>query len=170
MPVYGDPQSVPHLVARSICWWHLRKRCYESMSSAGGAKDRRRRFEKELLGKLWNGEVDSAIGLLRETLEWVRNPSSVEDLIGYLEKRRAFIPNYEQRQRAGLWIASTWVEKSNDWMVSARCKHRGMSWSPPGVLALAALEAARRNGELDEWRRDRALPERSLPEPVRQAA
>jgi Uncharacterised protein family (UPF0236) len=156
--------------AMVLCWWHLRKRCYESMSSAGGAKDRRRRFEKELLGKLWNGEVDSAIGLLRETLEWVRNPSSVEDLIGYLEKRRAFIPNYEQRQRAGLWIASTRVEKSNDWMVSARCKHRGMSWSPPGVLALAALEAARRNGELDEWRRDRALPERSLPEPVRQAA
>jgi hypothetical protein len=31
------------------------------------------------------------------------------------------------------------------------------------VLALAALEAARRNGELDAWRRDRALPERPIP-------
>ena len=39
-----------------------------------------------------------------------------------------------------------------------------------GVLALAALEAARRNGELDGWRRDRALPERRLPEPDRKAA
>ncbi|MGB0069400.1 MAG: hypothetical protein WBQ11_15375, partial [Isosphaeraceae bacterium] len=48
----------------------------------------------------------------------------------YLEKRRAYIPNYQQRQRAGLWIASTRVEKYNDWAVSARCKHQGMSWSP----------------------------------------
>jgi hypothetical protein len=156
--------------AMVLCWWHLRKRCYESMSSAGGPKDRRRALEKELLGQLWEGEVEAAIGLLRGALEWVRNPASVEELIGYLEKRRAYIPDYEQRQRAGLWIASTRVEKFNDWAVSGRCKHRGMSWSPPGVLALAALEAARRNGELDEWRRGGALPERPLPEPVRQAA
>jgi hypothetical protein len=156
--------------AMVLCWWHLRKRCYESMSSAGGPKDRRRAFEKELLGRLWKGRVDAAIELLRGALEWVRNPSSVEELIGYLEKRRAYIPDYEQRQRAGLWIASTRVEKFNDWAVSARCKRRGMSWSPAGVLALAALEAARRNGELDEWRRVGELPGRTLPEPIRQAA
>jgi hypothetical protein len=156
--------------AMILCWWHLRKRCYESLSSAGGPKDRRRALEKELLGRLWNGEVDRAIGLLREALEWVREPAAVEELMGYLEKRRAYLPDYQQRQRAGLWIASTRVEKLNDWAVSARCKHQGMSWSPAGVLALAALEAARRNGELDAWRRDRALPERVLPEPIREAA
>jgi Uncharacterised protein family (UPF0236) len=158
------------LKAMILCWWHLRKRCYEQMSSAGGPKDRRRAFEKELLGQLWEGKVDAAIELLRGTLEWVRNPTAVEELIAYLEKRRAYIPNYQQRQQAGLWIASTRVEKYNDWVVSARCKHQGMSWSPQGVLALAALEAARRNGELDRWRRDRALPERVLPEPIREAA
>jgi hypothetical protein len=156
--------------AMVLCWWHLRKRCYESMSSAGGPKDRRRAFEKELLGKLWCGEVDPAIQLLRGALEWVRNPAAIEELIGYLEKRRAYIPDYEQRQRAGLWIASTRVEKYNDWAVSERCKHRGMSWSPQGVLALAALETARRNGELDGWRQDGELPERKLPEPIRMVA
>ncbi len=72
--------------------------------------------------------------------------------------------DYQQRQRAGLWIASTRVEKYNDWAMSGRCTHQGMSWSPPGVLALAAFEAERRNGEIDAWRRDRALPERALPE------
>lgn len=80
------------------------------------------------------------------------------------------IPDYQRRKRAGLWIASTRVEKYNDWAVSGRCKHRGMSWSPQGVLALAALEAARRNGELEGWREDRALPERALPDPLGQAA
>jgi Uncharacterised protein family (UPF0236) len=158
------------LKAMILCWWHLRKRCYEQMSSAGGPKDRRRAFEKELLRQLWEGKVNAAIELLKGALEWVRNPAAVEELIAYLEKRRAYIPDYQQRQRAGLWIASTRVEKYNDWAVSARCKHQGMSWSPQGVLALAALEAARRNGELDDWRRDRALPERALPEPIRKAA
>ena len=158
------------LAAMIVCWWHLRKRCYEQMSSAGGPKERRRAFEKELLRQLWEGEVDAAIELLKGAMEWVRNPPAVEELIGYLEKRRAYIPDYQQRQRAGLWIASTRVEKYNDWAVSDRCKHRGMSWSPQGVLALAALEAARRNGELDRWRQDRELPRRELPEPVRKVA
>jgi hypothetical protein len=156
--------------AMILCWWHLRKRCYESLSTAGGPKERRRVFEKELLGRLWEGTVDAAVELLRDALEWVRTPNGVEELIGYLEKRRAYIPDYQERQRAGLWIASTRVEKFNDWAVSERCKHRGMSWSPEGVLALAALEAARRNRELDRWRQDRELPERTLPEPSRRVA
>jgi uncharacterized protein UPF0236 len=158
------------LRAMILCWWHLRKRCYEQMSSAGGPKDHRRTFERELLGQLWEGKVDAAIDLLKGSWEWVKDPAAVEELIAYLEKRRAYIPDYQQRQRAGLWIASTRVEKYNDWAVSARCKHQGMSWSPRGVLALAALEAARRNGELDAWRRDGALPGHALPGPVRKVA
>jgi hypothetical protein len=35
---------------------------------------------------------------------------------------------------------------------------------------LAALEAARRNGELERWRQDDELPERTLPEPMRKVA
>jgi hypothetical protein len=150
--------------AMIVCWWHLRKRCYEQLSSAGGPKERRRVFEREFLGQLWEGKVDAAIELLRGALAWVRNPAAIEQLMAYLERRRRYIPDYQQRRRAGLWIASTRVEKYNDWVVSARCKHQGMSWSPQGVLALAVLEATRRNGELDAWRRDRVLPERALPE------
>ena len=109
-------------------------------------------LSQSLLDQLWEGKVDEAIGLLREAMGWVRNPKALEDLIGYLEKRRWYIPDYGERQRAGLWIASTRVEKFNDWAVSGRCKHQGMSWSSEGVLALAALEAAAENGELDAWR------------------
>jgi hypothetical protein len=156
--------------AMIVCWWHLQKRCYENLSLAGGPKDRRQALGKSLRARLWEGQVNEAIALLREAMEWVRTPKALEELIGYLEKRRAYIPDYGERQRAGLWIASTRVEKFNDWAVSARCKHQGMSWSSQGVLALAALEAARRNGELAAWRRDHVLPERVLPEPDREAA
>ena len=66
-----------------LCWWHLRKRCYESMSSAGGAKDCRGVFEKELLGQLWVGEVEAAIGLLRTCLGLGQEPSplNMRDMI-----------------------------------------------------------------------------------------
>jgi len=84
------------LKAMILYWWHLRKRCYEQMSSAGGPKDLRRAFEKELLRQLWEGKVNAAIELLKGALEWVRNPAVVEELIAYLEKRRAYIPDYQQ--------------------------------------------------------------------------
>ena len=153
-----------------MCWWHLRKRCYEQLSAAGGPKDRRSALERDLLGQLWEGKVDAAVDLLRGALEWVRDPQAVTDLIEYLAKRRAYLPDYQERKRSGLWIASTRVENFNDWAVSGRCKHQGMSWSPQGVLALAALEATRRNGELDRWRQDRELPARELPEAMRKVA
>jgi len=72
----------------------------------------------------------------------MRNIEVLEDLIGYLEARRPYLPDYEARQRAGLWIASNRVEKFNDWSVSARCKHRGMEWTEPGVVSLAVLGLA----------------------------
>ncbi len=62
------------------------------------------------------------------------------------------------RREAGLWIASNRVEKLNDWAVSQRCKGLGMDWTREGVLALAALQAASRNGELPFWRSNRSLP------------
>ena len=54
--------------------------------------------------------------------------------------------DYEGRHAAGLWIASTRVEKWNDTSVSERCKGRGMSWKETGVLAMALHAAwAKRN-------------------------
>ena len=155
--------------AMIVCWWHLRKCSDEQL----GTLEAPRTVAVPWRKRCWvivEGKVDAAVDLLRDALEWVRNPQAIKDLIGYLEKRRAYLPDYQQRQQAGFWIASTRVEKFNDWAVSERCKHRGMSWSPKGVLALAAMEAARRNGELDRWRQDRELPERELPGPMRKAA
>jgi hypothetical protein len=62
-----------------------------------------------------------------------------------------------------LWIASNRVEKFNDWSVSARCKHQGMEWTEAGVVSLAVLEAARRNGELPTWRAKHSLPAWKIP-------
>ena len=101
--------------------------------------------------------------MLRSRSGEMRNVEVLEDLIGYLEARRPYLPDYATRQRAGLWIASNRVEKFNDWSVSARCKHQGMEWTEAGVVSLAVLEAARRNGELPTWRAEHRLPAWKVP-------
>ncbi|HMB03970.1 MAG TPA: hypothetical protein VKP69_09555 [Isosphaeraceae bacterium] len=146
-----------------VCWWHLVKRCQQDLSRACRGRDHRGRVEAAVLKALWHGRVGEAIEELRSRSGEMKNVEGLEDLIGYLEVRRSYLPDYEARQRAGLWIASNRVEKFNDWSVSARCKHQGMEWTEAGVVALAVLEAARRNRELFTWRTKHSLPAWKVP-------
>jgi hypothetical protein len=141
-----------------VCWYHVVKRCEQDLSRACRGREHRGEVESVVLEALWHGRVDGAVAALRSRSAEMRNVEVLEDLIGYLESRRPYLPDYEARQRAGLWIASNRVEKFNDWSVSARCKHQGMEWTEGGVVALASLEAARRNGELLTWRAEHRLP------------
>jgi hypothetical protein len=146
-----------------VCWWHLVKRCGQDLSRACRGREHRRAVESAVLKALWHGRVDEALEVLRSRSGEMRNVEALEDLIGYLEVRRGYLPDYEARQRAGLWIASNRVEKFNDWSVSARCKHQGMEWTEAGVVSLAVLEAARRNRELPAWRAQHKLPAWRVP-------
>jgi hypothetical protein len=146
-----------------VCWWHLAKRVGQDLSRACRGREHRRAVESAVLKALWHGRVDDALEVLRSRSGEMKNGEALEELIGYLEARRPYLPDYEARQRAGLWIASNRVEKFNDWSVSARCKHQGMEWTEAGVVSLAVLEAARRNGELPTWRAKHSLPTWKIP-------
>ena len=130
-------------VVAILCWYHLCKRVYEGLSGLGLAKEERKRLEREILGHLWRGEHCLAIWKLWGLRSSARNGSStrsekrLDDLIGYLLRKKHQLANYEERHARGEWIASTRVEKWNDVAVSQRCKHRGMSWTESGVLAVA---------------------------------
>jgi hypothetical protein len=156
--------------AMVLCWYHLRKRCYQKISGSGLPKAQKKPPLGRVLGALWEGKVDAAVGALREARDAASRPGWVDELIGYLEARRPYLPDYKARKEAGQPLASHRVEKWNDWAVSERCKGRGMSWTAEGVVSLAVLEAARRNGELEAWRRDRELPPLKVPRPPRKAA
>ncbi len=108
-----------------VCWWHLVKRCQQDLSRACRGRAHRREIESAVLKALWHGRVDEALEILRAHSGEMKNVEALEDLIGYLEARRPYLPDYAARQRAGLWIASNQVEKFNDWSVLARCKHHG---------------------------------------------
>jgi hypothetical protein len=156
--------------AMVLCWYHLRKRCYQKISGSGLPKTAKQPLLGRVLGALWEGKVDAAVQALREARAAAARPGWIDELIGYLEARRSYLPDYKARKEAGQPLASHRVEKWNDWAVSERCKGRGMSWTAEGVVALAVLEAARRNGELGAWRRDRKLPPLKIPRRPREAA
>ncbi len=141
-----------------LCWYHLRKRCYQKISGSGLPKAVKKPLLGRVLGALWEGRVEAAVEALREACDAASRPDWIDELIGYLEARRPYLPDYKARKEAGLVNASNRVEKFNDWSVSARCKHRGMEWTEAGVVSLAVLEAARRNGELPIWRAEHRLP------------
>ena len=111
------------------------------LSGLGLPKEERKLLERQILGHLWKGDVTRAIEELKALLPRCRVPSRVEELIDFLIRKRSWIGDYEGRHLAGLWIASTRVEKWNDVAISDRCKRRGMSWTESGVLAMA-LHAA----------------------------
>lgn len=133
-----------------LCWYHLAKRVYERLSQGGFSKSRRQEIEHIVLGHLWQGEVFHAVWYLWGVREEIKDPKRrkwITQLMEYLLKRRAYLPNYQQRHQQGLWIASTRVEKWNDLAVSDRCKRRGMSWTGEGVLSLALYQSLARNGQ-----------------------
>lgn len=148
----------PEDKAMIVCWWHVVKRVGQDLSRACYGREHRRAIESAVLHALWHGRVEEALELLRSRSGEMRDVEVLGELIGYLEARRAYLPDYATRRRAGLWIASNRVEKFNDWGISARCKHRGMEWTEAGVVSSAVLEAARRNGELPIWRAEHRLP------------
>jgi hypothetical protein len=115
-------------------------------------RDLRNQLLDQLLPLLWLGCVDRAMALL-QTLEAasIKNQARLDDLIGYLKRQQPYIPCYAVRQSLGLRNSSNRGEKANDLLVSTRQKHNGMSWSPPGSVALAALTALVRNNEYQQW-------------------
>jgi len=133
-------------------WYHLEKKCKETLSLAMKGYRLRNKLLGELMPLLWYGLTDKAKALL-EGIEAtsVKNPEQLEKLIAYLERNKPYIPCYEIRKELGLRNSSAIGEKMNDLLVSDRQKHNGMSWSKNGSVALAAITALKRNKEHKRW-------------------
>ena len=100
----------------------------------------------------------SGIGLLR-FLQRSRNARSadaglaglkaIDELVGYLEPRRA-ITDYVEYRAKGYAIGSGMMESTCKQLVCARLKGSGRQWSETGAVAMSALIGQRINGTWDE--------------------
>ena len=133
-------------------WYHLEDKCARQLSLAMKGTELRNEALSTLSALLWYGRVDSANAFLQELpAAHLKNPDAIRVLTDYLERHRPYLPCYAVRKRLGLRNSSNIGEKMNDLLVSDRQKHKGMSWSPNGSIALAALEALKRNHEYQHW-------------------
>lgn len=139
-------------------WPHLQDKCRSLLSMALKGRESRNQVLKQLFPLLWLGCIDRAIQLLRD-LEpaTIKDSKCLEQLIGYFQRQQPFIPCYAVRKELGLRNSSNRGEKANDLLVSNRQKHKGMSWSASGSVALAALVALVRNDEHALWFRSRSI-------------
>ena len=133
-------------------WYHVVKKCKETLSLALNSRHVRNEVLKPLLRLLWYGNLDAAIAHLRQVdPKHIKSSDAVERLIAYLERTRQYIPCYAARRKLGLRNSSNRGEKANDLVVSARQKHNGMSWSQDGSSALATLSALVANDNHRPW-------------------
>lgn len=133
-------------------WYHLEEKCQLQLSLAMKGRMMRNEALNELLPLLWYGLVDHAIAFVKRIdASQLKNPDALTQLIGYFERNRAHIPCYAVRKELGLRNSSQIGEKMNDLVVAERQKHKGMSWSVSGSIALASLTALTRNHEYAMW-------------------
>lgn len=133
-------------------WFHLKKRCQEWLSMAIRGKDRRNAILEKILRYLWVGDVTGASRYLSSLdPEDIKNRKWLDDPLGYFQKKGDAITCYALRAKLGLRNSSNPVEKANDLVVAGRQKHNGMSWSPNGSGALAALQMIYLNHQPDLW-------------------
>ncbi len=141
-----------HNLGLLLDWYHLHDKCARELSLAMKGSILRNEALADLSPLLWYGRVESAKAFLRKLpREHIKNPDAIQRLLGYFERNKPYIPCYEVRKRLGLRNSSNIGEKMNDLLVSNRQKHKGMSWSVSGSIAIAALEALKRNHEYQHW-------------------
>jgi hypothetical protein len=81
----------------------------------------------------------------------------LRQLTDYLKRVRDFIPNYASRNELGSRNGSGVVEKINKVLVVKRQKRDGMSWGHDGSIGLAILTCVVKNGDLDNWTKNRVI-------------
>ena len=74
------------------------------MGAIGLAKDRRKELEYEILGHLWRGELSQAVWILWGLRQVAKVPKRMDDLIGYLLRKKRQIVNHSERKSKNLWI------------------------------------------------------------------
>jgi len=132
-------------------WYHLQKKCHQLLSMVCYGRKHREKVEAELLPLLWEGKVDAARQLLEALRPQARNEDKLNELLGYLDKHRSEIPNYDQRRANCQYNGAGMVEKENDLLVARRQKHRGMQWVPNGADVICALRTLWFNGQWDTY-------------------
>lgn len=140
-------------------WYHLTKKCKELLSMVTRGRQHRREVLQQLMPLLWEGKVEEAIACLEGLRKKARKVNKLDELMGYLQKHRAYTPNYRQRRAECRFNSSNSAERACNVLVARRQKHKSMHWITKGADALCALQTLWHNRAWDlYWRGRQLLP------------
>ncbi len=146
------------LAALILDWYHCCKKCYDLTSMICRGRKAKQELMQRLLKHLWRGQVQETLDVLEEYRPQAKNTEKLDELIKYLNTRRAYIPNYQQQRLQRHYIGSAHVEKGNDLLVARRQKNQGMHWSENASNSLAALQTLLLNHGWDAyWQKRQVL-------------
>jgi hypothetical protein len=132
-------------------WYHCCKKCYDLTSMICRGRKAKQELMQPLLKHLWRGQVQETLDILEEYRTQAKNTQKLDELIKYLNTRRAYIPNYQEHRLQCHYIGSAHVEKGNDLLVARRQKNQGMHWSENTSNSLAALQTLLLNRGWDAY-------------------
>jgi hypothetical protein len=122
--------------------WHLWEKVKQRSREVLGKKE----VAWEACQAVWEWLKVGAVDAARQRIEawpaasdWAKGQR--ERLIGYLERNRDTIGNYEALRAAGYQVGSGPAEKANDMVVAPRMKNGKMHWSRAGANGVALLRA-----------------------------
>jgi hypothetical protein len=138
-------------------WFHLQGKCYQFSAMICSGKKAKTALLGSLYYQLWRGQLDAAIQTLTQYRPQAKSEEKLDELLTYLEARRPFIPDYQDRRRQRLYIGSGQAEKANDLIVARRQKHQGMHWSLETSDALATLKTLNLNQGWNLYWQDRQV-------------
>jgi len=151
-----------HDATRILDWYHLVEHIWATAHVLYPDEAEANRWVSRCKDELMES---SGIGLLR-FLQRSRNArvadassaglKGLDDLMGYLEPRRA-ITDYVEYKAKGYAIGSGMMESTCKQLVGARLKGSGRQWSETGAVAMAALIGKRINTTWDAFWASRPL-------------
>jgi hypothetical protein len=138
-------------------WFHLQGKCYQLSAMICSGKKTKAALLGSLYYHLWRGQLDEAIQVLTQYRPQAKSEEKLDELLDYLQARRPFILNYQDRRQKRLYIGSGQAEKANDLIVARRQKHQGMHWSLETSDALATLKTLNLNQGWNLYWQDRQV-------------
>ena len=88
------------LIVIILDWYHLCKKVREFMSMIARNKQKKAEHLEFLLYHLWHGQTQEVLDYLRNKVK-AKNQEKLQELIGYIEKHKKEIIDYDRRKKSG---------------------------------------------------------------------
>lgn len=140
-------------------WFHIGKKFQTVKNTLGEA------FEESLekaKWTLWHGDAEKAlrkIAFIRDNITDEKKRSKLKSLHKYLRNNRAYLVNYDEREKADKPFTSQVAESHIDTLINARHKRKQkMQWTREGAHNVLQIRALMASNEWEEKWLDFVLP------------